>query len=279
MFDASKAAAAARKKNASIPGFGSDEDSDSEEGQGFGPKAPEALISSDEEGDDDDGGVSQTRGLRAARGGGGNSDGDDDDDDDDGGGGGGGSGDGGGDSDSDDDSSSDGGGGGDLVAKSRKLESDAAAEAAESRKELRRTYKEETARQVLPAPDELKQEEATGVNLEKLHARVQDVVATLSDFNSRRAPGTSRQEYVRVLVNDLCTLYNYLPELVELFLDMFPAGEAVEFIEAQESERPVVIRTNTLKTRRRELAQALTSRGVNLDPLDEWSKVGLKVRE
>ena len=39
----------------------------------------------------------------------------------------------------------------------------------------------------------------------------------------------------------------------------------------------MTIRINTLKTRRKELAEALLQRGVDLDKLAEWSKVGLKI--
>ena len=72
--------------------------------------------------------------------------------------------------------------------------------------------------------------------------------------------------------------YGYNGELVELLLQLFSPTEALEFINASEKPRPVTIRTNTLKTRRKELAQALIARNVSLDPISKWSTEGLQVK-
>lgn len=50
----------------------------------------------------------------------------------------------------------------------------------------------------------------------------------------------------------------------------------LEFLEANEQPRPVTIRTNTLKTRRKDLAQALIGRGAGVGAI-EWSQVGVQV--
>jgi 25S rRNA (cytosine2870-C5)-methyltransferase len=75
------------------------------------------------------------------------------------------------------------------------------------------------------------------------------------------------------LKKQLKLLYDYNDFMLETILALFPVDEALEFISACEAERPITLRCNTLKTRRRQLAQALISRGVNLDPIGQWSKV------
>ncbi|GAA5974248.1 hypothetical protein JCM11641_003351 [Rhodosporidiobolus odoratus] len=90
--------------------------------------------------------------------------------------------------------------------------------------------------------------------------------------------GMSRSDLVQQLVADICQYHGYSPFLAEKLFEIFSVEEALEFFTASDTPRPLTIRVNTLKTRRRDLAQALINRGVNLEPLEGgWSKVGLQV--
>jgi len=63
-----------------------------------------------------------------------------------------------------------------------------------------------------------------------------------------------------------------------MLLNLFSPAECVEYMEASDRPRPMVIRTNTLKTNRKTLMAALSKRGVNLETID-WSKVAVKITE
>ena len=126
---------------------------------------------------------------------------------------------------------------------------------------------------------ELPQDETTTESEDPaiVYQRIKDVVEVLSHFKQRRQDGRSRVDYLEQMQKDMTGYFGYNDELIELFIRMFSPAECLEFLEANEQPRPLVIRTNTLKARRRDLAQALIQRGVNLDPLAKWSKVGLKI--
>uniref|UniRef100_A0A8C6Y6A5 NOP2 nucleolar protein n=1 Tax=Naja naja TaxID=35670 RepID=A0A8C6Y6A5_NAJNA len=130
---------------------------------------------------------------------------------------------------------------------------------------------------VLPSGQEIEKEAAQPPDLQLIHQRIKDNMEVLQDFSSKREKGRSRQEYLSLLHQDLAAYYSYSDFLIGKMTELFPLSELVEFLEANEVSRPVTLRTNTLKTRRRDLAQALINRGVNLDPLGKWSKTGLVV--
>ena len=107
--------------------------------------------------------------------------------------------------------------------------------------------------------------------------RIDETILTLIDLKSRREEGMTRSDYLKRLREDLCSYYGYNKFLITKLMRIFSIPELKAFLDACEMPRPVVIRANPIKTRRRELAQALINRGVNLDPIGEWSKVGLVV--
>ncbi|CAD6453441.1 1575805b-f1ab-49a8-bf84-828601e80d35 [Sclerotinia trifoliorum] len=173
-----------------------------------------------------------------------------------------------------------------IAGLSRKLDEQQAEEAAEAQAEL-----EEAAMQTNIAGDKPHifdsdgEGEAPKANallapdLQLLRSRINDTIRVLDDFSNLSEEGRSRAEYTAQLIKDICAYYGYSEFLAEKLFNLFPPKEAFAFFEANETPRPVVIRTNTLRTHRRDLAQALINRGVVLEPVGKWSKVGLQIFE
>ena len=95
----------------------------------------------------------------------------------------------------------------------------------------------------------------------------------------RLGQGLPRKHYISQLKDLIHRYYGYNHELIDHFMAFLNPAELVQLFEANETQRPTSIRTNTLKTRRKELAQSLIQRGVRVDPLADWSREGIKVYE
>lgn len=144
------------------------------------------------------------------------------------------------------------------------------------------------------------------LDLKTVYQRIKDNVDVLCNFSAKREPGRDRIEYLSLLKKDLCTYYSYNNFLIEKLMDLFPLSEVcfrlyskgnmakamcqelvvlsaaqkksiffsclqlIDFLEANEIHRPVTIRTNTLKTRRRDLAQ-VTARALDMDSVNNKS--------
>ena len=162
---------------------------------------------------------------------------------------------------------------------SRKLDQEQAEVDAEAQQEL-----EDAAIQTNIAADSELLDTAQGgpglaPDLQLIRSRMTQTIRILSNFSSLADPDKSRSAYTAQLIQDICVYYGYNEFLAEKLFALFSPSEAFAFFEANETPRPVVLRTNTLRTNRRSLATALINRGVRLQPVGKWSKVGLQVFE
>ena len=154
---------------------------------------------------------------------------------------------------------------------------------AEDAEELRR----EQAGELAPdSEDEVDMAEAPATapdappDLEAMLERIHDIARKVEGYKAlppeqkREKP---RAEMMQQLQEDCATYYGYLPFLIGKFFDLFSPTQAIEFLQANETDRPVTIRANTLKTRRKDLQQSLQARGMRVEAMDKWTKVGMVV--
>lgn len=163
-----------------------------------------------------------------------------------------------------------------MEALSRKLDEEEEEEEEEAQLELVQGAPQPRAK-VLPTAEEEEELAKQPTDVTTVRTRMLEIVKVLENFKELAEEGRSRAEYISRFIKDICEYFGYTEFLAEKLFDLFSPAEALEFFEANEVARPVTIRTNTLKTRRRDLAQTLVNRGVNLQPIGKWTKVGLQI--
>ncbi|XBW38668.1 hypothetical protein QEN19_004256 [Hanseniaspora menglaensis] len=146
----------------------------------------------------------------------------------------------------------------------------------EAELELKEEHLQDKITDVLLKDEELEENE----DLTTTRTRMLEIVKILENFSQLADPTKSRSQYTDRLLKDIVKYFGYTEFLAEKLFQLFSPTEAIEFFESNEVARPITIRTNTLKTKRRDLAQSLVNRGVNLQPIPgNWSKTGLQIFE
>lgn len=168
-----------------------------------------------------------------------------------------------------------------IAGLSQRLDNQRAQELADAQAELKEDALQTNIAADLPVSDDEDGQTRSKLapDLQLLRTRITETVRVLSNFKELHDATRSRAEYTNALMNDICAYYGYSRFLAEKLFSLFAPQEALAFFDSNESPRPMVIRTNTLRTHRRDLAHSLINRGVTLEPVGKWSKVGLQIFE
>ncbi|OMH82626.1 25S rRNA (cytosine-C(5))-methyltransferase nop2 [Zancudomyces culisetae] len=117
-------------------------------------------------------------------------------------------------------------------------------------------------------------------DLRSTQHRIQEIITVLNNFQKLREEGKTRADYLEQLKKDIMVVYGYNEYLANKVIEQFRIDEVIEFLEANEASRPLTIRVNTVKAKRKEVAERLIKKGVNLDVFGgKWNKVGLSIFE
>lgn len=167
-----------------------------------------------------------------------------------------------------------------IAGLSQRLDNQRAQELADAEADLQEDALQTNIAAEIPSDDEETGDKSTlAPDLQMLRTRITETVRVLTNFKELHDPIRSRADYSQALLKDICSYYGYSPFMAEKLFSLFPPQEALAFFDSNETPRPMVIRTNTLRTHRRDLAHSLINRGVTLEPVGKWSKVGLQVFE
>jgi len=110
----------------------------------------------------------------------------------------------------------------------------------------------------------------------KINERIQENLRVLGNFTELKEEGFTRKDYIELLKKDLSKYYGYFPELIEKFLEFFSIPELVEFLEANEAPRPLTIRSNSLKVKKKRISTKINWKRNKFRPFSKMDKNWIK---